>query len=105
MFKYGSIGPGAKDIYKRYPKGKERKENKLNIQTQGFTWLRPRTTRRQSIGSSVRAEVLEKLSALTRHPKYNACTFNFNLKLFLKKERKKEEHVDLAEHSNFFKSL
>jgi hypothetical protein len=66
---------GAKDIYKRYPKGKEREENKLNIQTQGFIWLRPRTTRRRwysTINRKQCAEVLEKLSALTRHNKYSA---------------------------------
>ena len=67
MFQYGSIGPGAKDIYERYHKGKERKENKLNIQTQGFIWLRPCTARRRGYSTINRkqcAEVLEKLSAL-----------------------------------------
>ena len=96
MFKYGSIGPGAKDIYKRYPKGKERKENKLNIQTQGFTWLRPRTTRRRgysTINRKQRAEVLEKLSALTRHPKYNACTFKFNRSEILSKKKKERRRA------------
>jgi hypothetical protein len=51
------------------------KKNKLNIQTQGFIWLRPRTARRRGYSTINRkqcAEVLEKLSALTRHTKYNA---------------------------------